>query len=71
MDYFITVHIPLAEKLCCKDVLFSWEIFTFLPDAPYCLQANVAWANAEAQAAAMSGKNGKSLANGTHTYAKT
>ncbi|GKZ71721.1 hypothetical protein AnigIFM60653_005928 [Aspergillus niger] len=71
VDYFINVHTPLAKKLRGKDVLLSWEVFTFLPDAPYCLQANVDWANAAAQAAAMSGKNGKLLADDIHKYAKT
>ncbi|GAQ47444.1 hypothetical protein AKAW_05963 [Aspergillus niger] len=70
LDYFINVHIPLAERLCGKDVLLSWEVFTFPPDAPYCLQANVTWASSEAKAAAMSGENGKVLIDDVEKYAK-
>lgn len=70
LDYFINDHMAMAERLCGKDVLLSWEVFTFPPDAPYCLQANVTWASAEAKAAAMSGENGKALVDDIQVYAK-
>ncbi|KAL5359259.1 hypothetical protein BJX96DRAFT_174202 [Aspergillus floccosus] len=70
VDYYINGHMPLAEKLCGKDVLLSWEVFTFPPDAPYCLQSNMAWASAEAQAQAVSGENGRVMVDDMQKFSK-
>lgn len=69
-DYYVNGHMALAEKLCGKDVLLSWEVFTFPPDAPYCLQANMTWVSNEAQAAAVSGENGKVMVDDIKNFAK-
>ncbi|KAF9886599.1 hypothetical protein FE257_011239 [Aspergillus nanangensis] len=70
VDYYINGHIPLAERLAGKNVLLSWEVFTFPADAPYCVQANMTWSSAEAQAAAVSGEDGKVMVDDIKKFAK-
>ncbi|KAL4890004.1 hypothetical protein BDV59DRAFT_204809 [Aspergillus ambiguus] len=70
LDYYINGHMALAERLCGKEVLLSWEVFTFPADAPYCVQSNMTWASADAQAKAVSGENGRVMVDDMNNFSK-
>ncbi|KAH9907345.1 hypothetical protein F4778DRAFT_721531 [Xylariomycetidae sp. FL2044] len=54
MDYYLTKHFPMVQKLWVAYGLKSWKVITYGEDATFCLQAVVEFESAEGLTAAMS-----------------
>ncbi|KAF2166237.1 hypothetical protein M409DRAFT_55098 [Zasmidium cellare ATCC 36951] len=55
MPYYLSTHMPLAEKHWKPYGAQSWKVVQLPHDAPYCVQATVKWGSREEFLKALAG----------------
>ncbi|KAK8200712.1 hypothetical protein M8818_006027 [Zalaria obscura] len=61
MDYYLSSHMPLVQKLWGPAGLKGWKVIKFGDDAPYSVQATLEWDSMEDFQKAAAGEHTKEI----------
>ena len=61
MDYYLSSHMPLAQKLWGKEGLKSWKVLKFGDDQPYSVQATLEFESVDDYSKAMASDGTKEI----------
>ncbi|KAJ9622340.1 hypothetical protein H2203_006558 [Taxawa tesnikishii (nom. ined.)] len=71
MDYYLSTHMPLVQKLWGPQGLKSWTVLKFGNDSPYSVQATLEWDDMETFQKAAAGEHTAEIMNDVPNFAST
>ena len=61
MDYYLSTHMPLAQKLWSSHGLTGWKVVKLPEDQPFSVHAILEWVDEESTQKALGGEDTKTI----------